>query len=234
MSIGVALVVIFILYLIDKHDQWRRAAFIAGGAVVLGILILGGWFSWTKYQDWRATKAREQVEAAQTTRDASTRACIAASLPAHPDIFDQVAAEDQCGKSASLDTHRLDQMGCQERLMKQVPYRDLPTGSVLGLAAKVCAQNSGGKWVFDSNTDQWRDSIKAQAEYFDCFNKKTGKKEDDLGAQFGGVITSCGPNYLQKPAGQCREIAASNDRLHAPNCVSSTVIDLSAGAVPKQ
>jgi hypothetical protein len=42
MTLGIALLLIFILYLIDKHNEWRRAAMIAGGLVVLAILAMAG------------------------------------------------------------------------------------------------------------------------------------------------------------------------------------------------
>ena len=41
----------------------------------------------------------------------------------------------------------------------------------------------------------------------DCFDKRTGKLiPDKWFAQFGGVQTGCGPNYIQKPAGLCKQL----------------------------
>jgi hypothetical protein len=41
MTLGLALILIFILYLIDKHSRWREAAEIVAGLVILGVLVSG-------------------------------------------------------------------------------------------------------------------------------------------------------------------------------------------------
>jgi uncharacterized membrane protein YsdA (DUF1294 family) len=57
MSIGIAAVIIFILYLIDKHGRWRQAAKIAAGLVVLALLGWVGMLGYDKYDSWRHAKA---------------------------------------------------------------------------------------------------------------------------------------------------------------------------------
>jgi hypothetical protein len=63
MSIGIGLVVIFVLYLIDKHNRWRQAAKIAAGLVVLALLIGGGIFGWQELISRREAKRLVQEQA---------------------------------------------------------------------------------------------------------------------------------------------------------------------------
>ncbi len=72
MTLGIALVLIFILYLIDKNQVWRQAVKVVMRVVialaVLGVLGIAGFFGWAKYGEWRtarreadAQKQRQQV-----------------------------------------------------------------------------------------------------------------------------------------------------------------------------
>lgn len=70
-SLGIALLLIFLLYLIDQHHLWRevaRATFVPVALVVIGI---GGWYAWGKYRD-----LRQQRRIAADNRRA-VHACIA-------------------------------------------------------------------------------------------------------------------------------------------------------------
>ena len=68
MTLGIALVLIFVIYLIDKYNRWRQAAKIAIGfvlaVVILGVLWFGGAYGWDKYNNWREARkeARQQAE----------------------------------------------------------------------------------------------------------------------------------------------------------------------------
>jgi len=70
-SLGIALLLIFLLYLIDQHHLWRgvaRATLVPVAVVVIGI---GGWYALSKYRD-----LRQQRRVAADNRRA-VHACIA-------------------------------------------------------------------------------------------------------------------------------------------------------------
>jgi len=56
MTLGIALLLIFILYLIDKHNRWRQAVKITIGLVVVGLLAIGGVYGWQKYDEYQIEK----------------------------------------------------------------------------------------------------------------------------------------------------------------------------------
>lgn len=79
-SLAVALVVIFVLYLIDKHNLWRKTFKIAAwSAAVLGtiaVLAAGCFYLWSEYQDWQRErylnahwKLKERVMTRYVTAD---------------------------------------------------------------------------------------------------------------------------------------------------------------------
>jgi hypothetical protein len=85
MSLGIAAVVIFILYLIDKNRQWRAAGKVAVAAVILATVAVGGVIGLDKYQAWQAVRAAsakhteavkacvERNDKVDSTADATTR-----------------------------------------------------------------------------------------------------------------------------------------------------------------
>ena len=86
MSIGLALVLIAILYLIDKHNLWKHAprlvkkVLIVCGVLALGVgMVWGIIVGWSKYRDYRDGKVAE-AEAAKF--DAKVKACAERPLPA--------------------------------------------------------------------------------------------------------------------------------------------------------
>jgi hypothetical protein len=67
MSLGIAAVIIFVLYLIDKHGRWRQAGKVAIALVVLALLGIGGFLGYDKYERWERAKAE---------RIAAVKACV--------------------------------------------------------------------------------------------------------------------------------------------------------------
>jgi hypothetical protein len=59
MTLGIALVVIFILYLIDKHNRWRQAIKLVCGLAALGVTAFGLFYAYASYTDNRAKKLSE-------------------------------------------------------------------------------------------------------------------------------------------------------------------------------
>jgi type II secretory pathway pseudopilin PulG len=77
MTLGIALILIFVLYLIDKHNRWRQAIKITITLIILAILGVGGLFGWQKYETWQAAQQEAQQEAEQARRDAQKAAELA-------------------------------------------------------------------------------------------------------------------------------------------------------------
>jgi len=91
-ALSIALVLIFVMWLIDKHNAWKRTGKIALVVVALAVFGLGGVYGWAYYEDWKATKARAAVDAAAAAQhDAQVKACIA-RFP-NADQFDRAACE---------------------------------------------------------------------------------------------------------------------------------------------
>jgi len=84
MTIGVALVVIFVLYLIDNHNRWLVTLKIVVVVVLLALLSAGGYYGYTRYSEHRE-KMRES--AIKTQHDNAVRACLA-RFPSLPDRKD--------------------------------------------------------------------------------------------------------------------------------------------------
>jgi hypothetical protein len=70
-SLGIALLLIFVLFLIDKHHLWRDIARGALLPMAVVILVLACWFSWAKYRD---QKERRRVAA---NHKKAVEACVA-------------------------------------------------------------------------------------------------------------------------------------------------------------
>ncbi len=99
MTIGLALILIFILYLIDKHSRWREAAKIAAGLIILSILGLGAFYGWPKYDEYRTAKPEA---AQQVAFQKSIQNCVTRNSHGGPrDIFDDVSAQEACEKDPS-------------------------------------------------------------------------------------------------------------------------------------
>ena len=66
--LAIALVLIFVLHLIDKHNRWRQALGITIGLILFGIVGAGGIFGWQKYQAYRGEKEQQAITAAWQAR----------------------------------------------------------------------------------------------------------------------------------------------------------------------
>lgn len=96
MTLGLALIVIFVLYLIDKHNRWREAAKIVAGLLILGVIGLGAVYGWARYSEYRTAKQEAAKQAAYQKR---VQDCIIRNTDAGPrDLLDDVSTEDACEK----------------------------------------------------------------------------------------------------------------------------------------
>lgn len=94
-TLSIALVLIFVMWLIDKHSLWRRAGKIVLVIAVLGALGIAGLFGWHEYQERKADK---ELATEKAHHDALVKACL--------DRFG-----DQPGR-AETTKYRLDQVAC--------------------------------------------------------------------------------------------------------------------------
>lgn len=62
MTLGIALLLIFILYLIDKHSQWRRAAKVGLGILALAIIAAAAIYVWNRHADKLAELEEKEGE----------------------------------------------------------------------------------------------------------------------------------------------------------------------------
>jgi hypothetical protein len=55
-TLGIALVIIFVLYLIDKHNRWSQALKLVVVLAVAAGLLYGSMYAYAKYEAWRVTR----------------------------------------------------------------------------------------------------------------------------------------------------------------------------------
>jgi hypothetical protein len=60
-TLSIALVTIFVLYLVDKNKAWKPVLKFVGGAAALVLLVWGSFVGWDSYTQWR--KAQPQPSA---------------------------------------------------------------------------------------------------------------------------------------------------------------------------
>ena len=61
MTIGTALLIIAVLYLIERHGLWKRTAQVVGGLAFLTALLIGGWYGVGEYRTWRLNRDIKQA-----------------------------------------------------------------------------------------------------------------------------------------------------------------------------
>ena len=99
MTLGIALVLIFVLYLIDKNKVWRQAVKVVIGLAVLGVLAIAGLYGWTKYDEWqKRAEATKQQKAWQDKVDA----CEKRNLEGNVNAIDIVFTKDACAKDPTV------------------------------------------------------------------------------------------------------------------------------------
>jgi hypothetical protein len=85
MTLGIALILIFVLYLIDKHNRWRQAIKITVALIILGIVGIGGMLGWEQYEIWHDARQEAQRAAAEAKQVAQEQAELAKTCKAWED-----------------------------------------------------------------------------------------------------------------------------------------------------
>ncbi|MGD0180469.1 MAG: hypothetical protein ABR880_21250 [Candidatus Sulfotelmatobacter sp.] len=190
MSLGIAAVIIFVLYLIDKHGRWRQTAKITTALIVLVLLGWGGLLGYDKYDSWRRAKAEHAAAVTACVARNGSDPTTQKACEADPNVEVRVKVTAnfvKCGVDAEghifsdgnggcippppdgfvmdAEPHgdifdKVAREDCQKRLMKQVHIEGLPAGSVLGSVVKACNQDPAGEWAFDSKTNIWLNQSK--------------------------------------------------------------------------
>ena len=97
MPVGIALVLIFVLYLIDKHHLWKTALKITIYTAIAAAVIGGGLIGWGEYKDAQ----REKEEEAETARQKPFSDCVNRNVQ-----FSN--AFDECGKNPTVVLHAIE------------------------------------------------------------------------------------------------------------------------------
>ena len=99
MTIGTALLIIAILYLIDRHNLWKRAAQGVLVLAILAVLIAGTVYGWVGVSDWRdRNRANREMAARDREMAAKVDACVkrnTVTLPptSNPNPWDVVSTQ---------------------------------------------------------------------------------------------------------------------------------------------
>jgi hypothetical protein len=99
MTLGIALLLIFILYLIDRHNRWWQALKVAIGLAILGLLAVAGLYGWSKYGEWRQ---RVEVTKQQKAWQASVNACEERNLEGSTNGVDIAMTTGACEKDPTV------------------------------------------------------------------------------------------------------------------------------------
>jgi hypothetical protein len=98
-TLSLALVFIFVLYLVDKHNRWRQAVKVVIGLAVLGALVIAALFGWAKYGEWQKNlEAAKQQKAWQ----ASVNACEERNLGGSTNAIDIAMTTSACEKDPTV------------------------------------------------------------------------------------------------------------------------------------
>jgi len=127
MTIGIAIVIAMVLYLIDRNKVWRQAAKIVGALMLLAVLGVAGIIGWDKYDSRRRAQKDAAEHAAMVAADAADAARDAAKRWAteHPKAICAETGETiQWNGTAWVDTatgKAVAQDACTDAKKKNTP-----------------------------------------------------------------------------------------------------------------
>jgi len=87
--LSTALVLIFVMWLIDKHNVWKQTGKIALIVVAMAVIAGASIYGWAKYRDWKAERAALIQE---EKHKAAVKECLS-RIHGKTDVFDEAACE---------------------------------------------------------------------------------------------------------------------------------------------
>lgn len=99
MTLGYAVIIVAVLFLIDKHNVWKRAGQITLALCALAIVAGGLWLTWQSHVEKQATKTHNaaMVNYCNTHHDLDTTCQAYPVTPAtvcqKGNVFDRMACE---------------------------------------------------------------------------------------------------------------------------------------------
>lgn len=132
MSLGIAAVVIFVLYLIDKNSQWRAAGKVAVGVVILAVIAAVGVIGYDKVEAWEA------VRAASARHAEDVKACVERNIKIDPTSAEGIRQACEAEPGAVVGP-----------LLDQPTGTFRPTGTGKGVNSITCALDTNGRVVLD-------------------------------------------------------------------------------------
>lgn len=94
--LAVALVLIFVMWLIDKHDVWRKAFKIVAWSVSVVAVLWGVVLGYNRFQQHNERNRKAAYEAA-------VQQCVKHNMPPNGDVFDEIVLQQDCQKNTSYN-----------------------------------------------------------------------------------------------------------------------------------
>jgi hypothetical protein len=169
MTLGIALVVVFTMYLIDKHNRWRIAGKVLLGLVILAALGFGAVYEYDAYE----TRKYDRLACAAGAIDADcpTQPGVIWDKPlSRQQVIQQI--ENCLAKSTpagNLQAAEEQRHQCEQHPDQPVVLVPLPVGAVV--EGMFDCYDKNGKLIPD----------------------------DGFFEKFGGRRTGCAPGQIQKP-----------------------------------
>jgi hypothetical protein len=142
MTIGIAIVIVAVMYFIDKHNRWMQILKLVVGLAVAAGLIYGSIYAYDKYATWRiANCIAKSTPAGNETAAAEIEAACDRD-PSKPLVLNASASTPlrqtlECSKNGKLQTDLFTQFG---GVLVQCPPDESPV---------YCGQDKNGHIVLD-------------------------------------------------------------------------------------
>jgi hypothetical protein len=200
MTIAWAILIVGVLYFVDKHHKWGILLKFVNrcfwGFMLFCVLAWGWQFASHELDKLNKQAAEQAAEQARATESERVKNCL----------------EDQKTRIAR-----------DPKIAPRIP-------ELCGASMQAAAERSAPDTLPAnfSDWDQPSKQSKAVRERVDCFDRNTGER-DWFASNAPQPVRSCGSNYIQKPAGECTRLVKGDilDELeqmdtkygNKPNCL---------------